>query len=70
MKRVIIFLIKIYQRFFSRFTGSCIYIPSCSEYCKLAVEKYGVKKGLSLFWNRFKRCDIDHIQDYGKIDYP
>lgn len=70
MKLIIIILIKIYQRYFSRFTGKCIYKPSCSEYCRLAIEKYGVKKGLAMFWERFKRCDIDHIQDYGKEDYP
>lgn len=70
MRQIFILLIKFYQSCFSRFTGRCLYKPSCSEYCIIAIEKYGVKNGLIMFWERFKRCDIDHIQDYGKEDYP
>lgn len=54
--RLIIFLIKLYQ-FFSRMTPpSCRFYPTCSEYTKQAIEKYGVLKGGWLGIKRICRC--------------
>jgi putative component of membrane protein insertase Oxa1/YidC/SpoIIIJ protein YidD len=48
--------------------GNCIFIPSCSDYCVRAVQKYGLKKGLLLTGARLKRCNP---RDQGDaIDFP
>jgi len=58
MKKVLISLIKLYQKFISpAFTSSCRYYPSCSNYSIEAIEKYGVLKGsLKSIW-RILRCN-------------
>lgn len=70
MSKLIIGLIRIYQKFFSRFTGKCLYKPSCSTYAILAIQKYGIKKGVKLAINRINRCDAAHIHLYDTEDYP
>ncbi len=56
MKTIIIFLIKIYQ-WFSKFTPPvCRFTPTCSEYTKQAILKYGVLKGLWLGIKRISKC--------------
>ena len=39
------------------FSVDCNYDPTCSEYFKQAVNKYGVLKGIRLGVNRIKRCN-------------
>jgi putative membrane protein insertion efficiency factor len=63
-------MVRFYQKFLSKYTPRCIYVPSCSEYCILAVKKYGVRKGLKKAWERINRCDMAHIHNYGMEDYP
>ena len=70
MRYLLILFIKFYQKFLTRFTPDCIYEPSCSQYCLLAIEKYGVWKGLRMFKARINRCDMEHIHNYGMKDYP
>lgn len=36
--------------------SSCRYTPSCSEYSKQAIEKYGVLKGIWKGLTRVMRC--------------
>lgn len=56
MKKIILGLIKIYQ-WFSKFTPSvCRFTPTCSEYTKQAIMKYGVLKGGWLGIKRICRC--------------
>ena len=56
IKKVLIFLIKIYQSI-SKFTPPvCRFTPTCSEYMKQAIIKYGVVKGLWLGIKRICRC--------------
>ena len=58
MKKVIIYLIKFYQKYLSPLKGTkCPYIPSCSQYGLEAVEKYGVFKGSLLAMWRILRCN-------------
>lgn len=45
---------------------SCLFIPSCSEYMLLAIEKYGVIVGVYKGLNRLCRC---HHPNGGE-DYP
>lgn len=58
MKKVIIFLIKIYQNTLSPFLGkNCRFTPSCSEYTIDAVLEYGAFKGLWMGIKRIIRCN-------------
>ena len=61
MKKISIFLIKVYKKYFSpifNFHGiNCKYYPTCSEYCKQAIEKYGFFKGIFLGFIRILKCN-------------
>ena len=48
--------------------GRCIFIPTCSDYCVCAVQKYGFKKGLILTGARLKRCNPRYQGD--TVDFP
>ncbi|MCL2017641.1 MAG: membrane protein insertion efficiency factor YidD [Alphaproteobacteria bacterium] len=59
MKHVFLFFIKIYQSAISPIIGgraACRFIPTCSEYSKQAIEKYGVFHGGWLAVRRIARC--------------
>ena len=57
-KRFIIFLINLYQKYISPGLGKrCIYYPTCSEYTKQAVDKYGIIKGSLLGIIRILKCN-------------
>ena len=58
MKKVLVFLIRIYQKHISPVKGRsvCIYIPTCSQYAVEALEKYGAVKGTYLAVKRVLRC--------------
>ena len=64
--KISIFIITVYQRTLSpdhgfpkgRFPyGYCKYYPSCSQYTKEALEKFGLVKGISLGLKRVLRCN-------------
>lgn len=58
MKKILIFLIKFYQRNISRFTPShCRFTPTCSEYAIEAIEVHGAFKGSLLAVYRILRCN-------------
>ncbi len=59
MKKILIGLIKLYKKYISplKRSGSCIYIPTCSEYGIEAIEKYGAFKGSWLTVRRVLRCN-------------
>lgn len=57
MKRALLWLIDFYQRGISPgHRPCCHYIPTCSEYARQAVEKYGAAKGAWLAIRRVCRC--------------
>lgn len=58
MKKLFIFLIKLYKKYLSPLKRTkCPYIPSCSDYGLQAIEKYGaIKGGLLALW-RILRCN-------------
>lgn len=56
MKRILIQAIEIYQRLPFKKQKSCVFIPTCSEYTKEALKKYGFFKGLFLGISRIMRC--------------
>lgn len=58
LKRIFLFLIFLYQKALSPYLKpSCRYIPSCSEYAKESVVKYGAIKGGFLAVCRIIRCN-------------
>ncbi len=61
MKKLLIGLITFYQRHFSKWITSkninCKFYPTCSEYTKQALQKYGVCKGTFLGIYRIIRCN-------------
>ena len=57
MRRVLLFLIRVYQRGISPyFPRRCRFIPTCSQYALEAVERYGAVKGGYLALRRLLRC--------------
>jgi putative membrane protein insertion efficiency factor len=65
MKKVVLLIIKVYQKVFSLDTGIpsffhsqriCRFHPSCSQYAYEAVERFGVSKGLWLAIKRISKC--------------
>ena len=68
MRKIIIFLIKFYQKAISPFLGRrCRFHPTCSEYTKQAVEKYGALKGLYLGLIRILKCHPFHKGGYDPL---
>ena len=61
MKRFLIKIIEWYQKHISLWLESknirCKYYPTCSEYTKQAIIKYGTIKGLLLGIFRILRCN-------------
>lgn len=58
MKKICILLINFYQKKISpHLKTSCKYYPTCSEYTKQAIEKYGVIKGIFIGIKRILRCN-------------
>ncbi len=76
MEKLIIFLIRVYQKVFSRATGAlpaflglqketCAFYPSCSEYAALAIKKHGALRGVGQSALRILRC---HPWQRPKVD--
>ena len=61
MKKILIKIIEWYQRNISCYLDSrnikCKYYPTCSEYTKQAIEKYGAFKGSMIGIARILRCN-------------
>lgn len=61
MKKFLIIIINWYQKNISMWLESknikCKYYPTCSEYTKQAIEKYGALKGIFLGVVRIIKCN-------------
>lgn len=67
LKKIFIKLISVYQ-FFSRMTPPvCRFYPTCSEYMKQAVTKYGIIKGGYLGIKRVLKCHPFHPGGYDPV---
>lgn len=64
MKKILIKLIELYQRIPFRSHYNCRFIPTCSEYTKEAIIKYGSFKGTIMGIKRIIRC-----HPFGKFGY-
>ncbi|MBQ1510911.1 MAG: membrane protein insertion efficiency factor YidD [Selenomonadaceae bacterium] len=68
MKKILIFLIKFYRDFLSPLKApSCRFVPTCSEYAWIAVERYGALKGGWLALRRILRCHPFHKGGYDPV---
>ena len=61
VKKLIIGVLKFYKKFVSPvlvsvFGKACRFTPTCSEYTIVALEKFGVRKGLTMGVIRLSRC--------------
>ncbi len=62
MKKLILYLIRLYQKHISPLkTTKCPYYPCCSNYGIEAVEKYGAVRGGALTAWRILRLSLIHI---------
>ena len=57
MKKLIIKIIKLYQKIPGNFHYQCKFIPTCSNYTIEAIETYGVLKGSLLGIKRILKCN-------------
>jgi putative membrane protein insertion efficiency factor len=57
MKFLVLDFLRLYKTFLSPFLPpSCRFTPTCSEYAREAVEKYGALRGTWLGVKRISRC--------------
>lgn len=67
LKKVFICAILIYQHYApASIRMKCRFEPSCSQYMILAIEKYGLFKGVKIGLNRLSRCKVGN----GGYDLP
>jgi putative membrane protein insertion efficiency factor len=68
VRYVAVFLITLYQTLISpALPPSCRYVPTCSQYAKEALLKYGFLKGSWLAARRLLRCHPFHAGGYDPV---
>ncbi|WP_031514340.1 membrane protein insertion efficiency factor YidD [Desulfofalx alkaliphila] len=68
IKRAVLGLIWIYQKIISPLKPrTCRFYPTCSEYSRLAIIKYGLIKGLWLALKRIIKCHPFHPGGYDPV---
>ena len=68
VKRMFLFLIDVYRRYISPLKSPCCrYIPTCSEYAMIAIERYGAMRGGWLALKRILRCHPFHEGGYDPV---
>ncbi len=62
MKKILIFLVRLYRKYISplKGRGTCRFYPTCSQYAIEALEKYGAIKGTYLAIRRILKCHPFH----------
>lgn len=69
MKKVLLFLIKEYQKKLSPLKKPCCrFYPTCSAYALQAIEKYGALRGGWMSLKRILRCHPFHKGGYDPVE--
>ena len=64
MKKILIKMIRLYQKIPGEFHNNCNFTPTCSNYAIEAIERFGSIKGSYLAFKRILRCN-----PFGKMGY-
>ena len=68
MKNILLGLIEFYRKWISPLKSPCCrYIPTCSEYALIAVQRYGPWRGGWLAIKRILRCRPFHKGGYDPV---
>ena len=67
IKKLILFLIKIYQKISALTPPRCRFYPTCSQYAIEAFKKYGLFKGMYLSIKRVLKCHPFHPGGYDPL---
>ena len=68
VKKSILLIITVYSEFISPLIpGRCRFYPTCSQYCYMAFDKYGVIRGFMLSFNRIRKCHPFHTGGYDPL---
>ena len=68
MRELVVALLRFYKRWISPMLPSaCRYYPTCSEYMRSAVEKYGPARGVWLGLKRLARCHPFHAGGFDPV---
>ena len=67
MKKILIGMIKLYQKIPGNFHNSCRHIPTCSNYGIEAINEYGSIKGSYLTIKRILRCNPLGTKGYDPV---
>ena len=67
MKKILIGMIKLYQKIPVNFHYQCRHIPTCSNYGIEAINKYGSLKGSFLTIKRILRCNPFGTKGYDPV---
>ncbi|MBE7035484.1 MAG: membrane protein insertion efficiency factor YidD [Ruminococcaceae bacterium] len=68
MKKLLLFIIRLYQRYLSPLKKPCCrFYPSCSQYALEAITKHGALRGTWMALRRIARCHPFHKGGYDPV---